>query len=67
MDEWRSSRERAVSGAAWNYSRKAKSDPLDHERLILEIAQADIAAGKELSLEDQARVQLAVLRLKETA
>jgi DNA primase len=66
-DEWRSSHERAVSGAAWDYSRKTKSDPLDHERLILELAQAELGAGKQLSLEDQARVQLAVLRLKETA
>jgi putative DNA primase/helicase len=66
-DEWKAAREQAVSGAGRDYARKHKFDPLDYERIILETAQADIAAGKELSVEDQARVQLAVLRLKETA
>ena len=65
-DGWKAARESAISGAAGHYAKKPKAD-LEHERLILEIAQADIAACKELSLEDQARVQLAVLRLKETA
>lgn len=39
-------------------------DPRDHERLILEIAVADMRAGKTLSIEDRARVQLAYDRIE---
>ena len=37
---------------------------LDHERLVIEIAKADAAAGKPISTEDRARVALAHDRLK---
>lgn len=42
---------------------RAKVDPLEHERLILEVARADLAAGKALSIEDRARVKLALERV----
>lgn len=54
-------REAAFSHAASRM--RARVDPLEHERLVLEIVRADLAAGKELSVEDRARVKLALERL----
>lgn len=42
----------------------ARVDPLEHERMILRLAAADLQAGKTLSLEDRARVEVATLRLR---
>lgn len=64
---WRAVREAATSTAAWEHRKRSRVDPLEHERLILEVAQADISAGKALSLEDRARVELAVMRTKGAA
>lgn len=41
-----------------------RRDPLRHERLILRIAREDLAAGRDLSIEDRARVELAAERLE---
>lgn len=40
-------------------------DPLQLDRTVIEIAQADIRAGKTLSLNDKARLELAIRRLEE--
>ncbi len=44
--------------------RMADLDPLDVERAVLRIAAADIRAGRVLSIEDQARVEVARERVK---
>ena len=41
----------------------AAADPLEIERKILLVAAADLEAGRELSAEDRARVEIAVERL----
>lgn len=63
-DRDRASYERAVSAAGRAVERAHVADPLDLEQRILEIARADLAAGKELSVEDRARVELAAERLE---
>jgi hypothetical protein len=40
------------------------ADPLDIERMVLQIAAVDLRAGKTLSTEDRARVELARQRLE---
>lgn len=55
--------------AAWMAATRQKIrlkpiDPMDLERRILQIAKADIQAGRALSTEDRARVELAVERLE---
>ncbi len=59
-----SDRDQAAYAAALAVPIRApKVDPLEHERLILEIAAGDLRRGEKLSLEDIARVQLARERL----
>jgi hypothetical protein len=41
--------------------------PYDVDLMVLKIAEADLEAGRSLSIEDQARVALAMERLKESA
>jgi len=62
FDEPLAARERACHRAARNI-KEPRRDPLEIERSILRIAQADLEAGKELSVEDRARVELALERL----
>jgi hypothetical protein len=40
-------------------------DPLDHERFVLRIAREDLQAGVQHSLEDKARIMLALERVRE--
>jgi len=62
-DGWKAAEQAAYAAAGHEASKRVKFDPEDHERLILEIAQAKIRNGESLSLEDQARVELALERL----
>ncbi|NCA71677.1 MAG: DNA primase [Sphingobacteriia bacterium] len=59
-DPWEAARHRP-NEAARSYAREtfARMDPLDIERQILRIAEADRAAGKPTSLEDRARIEVA--------
>lgn len=60
-DRWEAARR---SATARGVSRSPKIDPLELERAVLKIAAADLRAGKELSVEDRARVKVARLRLE---
>lgn len=62
-DPWVASKHAAFASTGHEINKRTKFDPLDHERLIVEFACADLAAGKSLSMEDRARVQLAMDRL----
>lgn len=64
-DRWECAAKRP-NEAARRYARRtlAATDPLDLERLVLRIAAADRRAGKPLTVEDRARVQVAVERLR---
>lgn len=42
----------------------ARVDPLEHEKLIIKLGRAGIAAGVELSFEDRARLKLAIERVR---
>jgi len=65
-DPWRAS----YAAATANPGRKStdrmlrNADPLDIERMVLQIAAVDLRAGKTLSTEDRARVELARQRLE---
>jgi len=61
-DRWVAAREAAFAGSAPKIM-SVRDDPVEHERLILELAAADLRAGRTLSLEDQAHVELARERL----
>lgn len=63
-DPWECARLRPNEGAA-RYAKRtlANVDPLEIEREILRIAAADLRAGRRLRLEDEARVEVARLRL----
>lgn len=67
-DPWECASKRPIE-AARKYARKtfAQMDPMDLEREILRIAAADRRAGRPESIEDRARVQVAVLRLRAAA
>lgn len=67
-DRWECARKRPNEGAA-RYARKvfAQLDPMDLEREVLRIAAADRRAGRPESIEDRARVQVAVLRIRAAA
>ncbi len=60
---------RRPNESARKYARRtlAAADPLEIEREILRIAAADRRAGRPESVEDRARVQVAVLRIREAA
>ncbi|MCB0055432.1 MAG: hypothetical protein KDE45_00315 [Caldilineaceae bacterium] len=62
-DEWK-----AAQHAAEHHRVKLPPlDPLALERRIIEIGLADLEAGKTLSTEDQARYELALMRVKGAA
>ncbi|MEW8525531.1 MAG: CHC2 zinc finger domain-containing protein [Candidatus Thiodiazotropha endolucinida] len=42
-------------------------DPVEQDRMVLRLARSDLKAGKEHSLEDRARIELAKDRLRERA
>lgn len=50
---------KAGSGSLPSWRRDKLQAALDHELLVIELAHGDLSAGKELSAEDAARVQLA--------
>lgn len=55
----------AAKNAAYHGKHKLpKVDPVEHERLILELARDSVKRGENLSIEDQARVELAIERLE---
>ena len=62
-DRWKAAEQAAYAAAGHEASKRVKFDPEDHERLILEIAENQMKAGEALSLEDKARIQLALDRL----
>jgi hypothetical protein len=63
-DRWECARKRPNESAARQTRRiLAETDPLDIERNVLLIAAADLEAGRPLSAEDRARVQVAVERI----
>ncbi len=64
-DKWDCAAKRPNEGAR-RYARRilAATDPLDIERLVLRVAAADRKAGRPESVEDRARVQLAIERLR---
>lgn len=62
---WRASYEAAVSNKGKKY--RKQFDSYEHELLILKIAATDLEAGKELSIEDEARAELALLRIRGAA
>lgn len=67
-DRWNAAYRAATAnrGASFRKRLERETDPLDVERWVLRIASADIRASKTLSVEDRARVDVAVLRLKAT-
>jgi hypothetical protein len=63
-DPWDCARLRPNEGAARSTRRTmAQADPMEIERAILRIAAADLRAGRVLSIEDEARVEVARLRV----
>jgi hypothetical protein len=58
-DRWTAAREAAYA----QRHHQVRIDPSDVDRWVLRIAAADIRAGKVLSVEDRARVEVARLRL----
>lgn len=56
-------KDEAAYRAATAVRGKHSFDPLELERMVLKIAAEDLRAGKELTVEDRARVQVARLRL----
>lgn len=64
-DRWECAAKRPNEAARKAAKRiEASLDPLDIERGILAIGSADIKAGKELSIEDRARLQVALERVQ---
>lgn len=65
IDRWDAARN-APSPGARKYARRtlAAMDPIEHERRILAIAAADLRAERPLSIEDQARAEVALERVK---
>lgn len=67
-DRWQAAYRAATSNQGRKYRNRLErsSDPLELERMVLQIAAADLRAGKTLSTEDRARVEIARLRLGAT-
>ena len=66
-DRWHCAAVRPNEAAQrWAKRRDQEVDPLDIEREILRLAAADVRAGKVLSIEDAARVEVARLRILAT-
>ena len=64
-DRWECAQKRPNEAARKAAKRiEASLDPLEVERLILAIGAADLRAGKELSIEDRARLQVALERVQ---
>lgn len=61
--DWKADTARGVALAGREYSQKPL-DPVELDRRVLRIAKADMAAGKILSAEDRARVELALERME---
>ena len=59
-DEWKGAKEAALHQRV----KLPPLDPMELERSILQLAQANRAKGKTLSIDDQARVELAIERLE---
>jgi hypothetical protein len=63
-DRWDCAKARPNEGAARSAKRILDgADPLEFERKVLLVAAADLEAGRELSAEDRARVELALERI----
>lgn len=64
-DKWEAARYRATAneGAKWQRRHLPSVDPSALDKRVLELAEADLRAGRKLSVEDQARVELALDRL----
>jgi len=65
-DPWRASYAAATAapqGRRYVERMMRETDPLEVERMILRIAAADLRAGRTLSAEDRARLEVARLRL----
>ncbi len=60
-DPWTAAYRAATAKGA---TRLQPPDPLDVERMVIEIARNDLAAGRRLSVEDRARYELAIQRLR---
>jgi hypothetical protein len=62
-DEWKA----AYPAACHQRVKLPPVDPLALERRIIDLAEADLAAGNSLSAEDRARVEIALERVKGAA
>ena len=63
-DASRAAYARATANDGRRFKPLQPTDPLEQERLIVEIGRADIKAGVSLSFEDRARLKLAIERLR---
>lgn len=65
-DRWEAARH-ASNPAARTYAKRtlAAADPIVIERRILALAAADLSAGKTFSIEDQARIEVALERVQD--
>lgn len=63
-DEWKAAKERELHGRVKHLPRV---DPLALERRIIDLAESDLKAGKTLSMEDAARLEIALERVKGAA
>jgi DNA primase len=62
-DEWQAAREAAIH-------QRIKLPPIDRialEHRVIDLAEADLRAGKTLSVEDRVRLEIALQRVKESA
>ena len=62
-DVWKAAREAGTSTGGHEASKRQNFDSLELERTVLEVAEAAIKRGESLSVEDAARVRLAMERL----
>lgn len=62
-DEWKAAQEAGISTAGHEASKRINFDSLDLERTVLKVAEATMKRGETLSVEDTARIQLALDRL----
>ena len=64
-DRWECAAKRPNERARKTFQRiAAATDPLEVERLVIAIAAADLKIGRELSLEDRARLEVALARVQ---
>lgn len=62
-DEWKAAHEAALHQRV----KLPPIDPMALEKLIIDLAESDLKAGKSLSIEDQARLQIALQRVRGAA